>query len=373
MKWIAALIVSIQMLVWPGAALAQGGYGNRTVSTVSWVEEWDPAQGHWVRVDTPVDEVVVEAAPAHVESMVERTPRGSVTTYTYEAQSYQAARYAFPAPGHAHAVRNTPHAIAHYGPFMVLDSGRAALMGSTDSASVRQFDAMLRDFPGLSVLEMIEAPGTSNDLANLAVGRRIREVGLATHVPRGGSVRSGAVELFLAGAQRSMEHGAQFAVHSWLDTYGRQPGDFAPDGPENRLYLDYYVEMGMSEDRARGFYAMTNSVPHAGARWLDAEEMQRWIEDHERLPQHGTQREASRTPRTFDRGDFVIAVAETAPHVLPEMTLEGFVSLAFAPSTMSNPTFAPQAMIGYSDVVDGQGAVTLASAPADASDAFLDS
>jgi hypothetical protein len=167
--------------------------------------------------------------------------------------------------------------LAQYGPFIVIDAGRAAIIGSTDSISPHHFDAMLRDFPQISVLEMVEAPGTSNDIANLAVGRRIRAAGLNTLVPVGGSVRSGAVELFLAGAIRTVEEGAQFAVHSWLDNHGREPDDFAADHPANRLYLDYYVEMGMSEARAREFYAMTNSVPHASARWLVADDMRFWL------------------------------------------------------------------------------------------------
>jgi len=33
----------------------------------------------------------------------------------------------------------------------------------------------------------------------------------------------------------------------------------------------------MTEREAEGFYAMTNSVPFASARWLDAAEMGRWV------------------------------------------------------------------------------------------------
>ncbi len=364
MKWIAALIVSLQMLCWPGAVLAQDGHGYRAISTVSWVEEWDPEQARWVRVDTPVDEVLVEGVPAHIETMVERTSHGSVTTFTYEASGLPAARYAFPEPRHSQPAPKLPQAIAQYGPFIVMNAGRAAVMGSTDAASVHHFEAMLRDFPGIAVLEMIEAPGTSNDIANLAVGRRIREAGIATHVPRGGSVRSGAVELFLAGAQRSMDAGAQFAVHSWLDNHGRQPGDFAPDAPENRLYLDYYVEMGMTQDRARSFYAMTNSVPHSSAKWLDAREMQYWTEDEQRLPAHRVLPDDS---RRFARGEFVIAAANATPTYLPEMMLHGITADAFVMTVALRPS------IGYGNVVGDMDAMTLASATSLASDAFLDS
>ena len=50
-----------------------------------------------------------------------------------------------------------------------------------------------------------------------------------------------------------MDPGALFAVHSWRDERGREPADFAPDAPANRLYLDYYAEMGMNADEARAF------------------------------------------------------------------------------------------------------------------------
>jgi hypothetical protein len=170
-----------------------------------------------------------------------------------------------------------PQGIAAYGPFRVLDASRAALVDVTDERSPGAFSAMLRDHPGIAMLELIDCPGTDDDLANLQLGRMIRARGIATHVPDGGSVRSGAVELFLAGAQRIAEPGAEFAVHSWMDEDGNEPDDYAATAPENRAYLDYYKAMGMSGEEAAAFYAMTNSVPFAQARWLTAAEMGQWV------------------------------------------------------------------------------------------------
>ncbi|EIZ80938.1 alpha/beta hydrolase [Novosphingobium sp. Rr 2-17] len=164
-----------------------------------------------------------------------------------------------------------------YGPFRVIDDTHAALIDVTDAASPRQFAAMLRVHPGIAVIEMIECPGTEDDLANLRLGRMIRAHGIVTHVPQGGSVRSGGVELFLAGARRYVDPGAEFAVHSWLDEDGHEPRDFAQSAPENRRYIDYYRQMGMTQKEAEAFYAMTNSVPFASARWFDAAEMGRWV------------------------------------------------------------------------------------------------
>jgi hypothetical protein len=171
-----------------------------------------------------------------------------------------------------------PQGIAAYGPFRVLDQGRAALVDVTDERSPAQFSAMLRDFPAITMLEMIECPGTFDDRANLRLGRMIHAGGIATHVPAGGSVRSGGVELFLAGARRLADPGAEFAVHSWADEDGREPQDYAADAPENRAYLDYYREMGMSSRQAAAFYAMTNSVRNADAKWLTAADMRMWVQ-----------------------------------------------------------------------------------------------
>lgn len=169
-----------------------------------------------------------------------------------------------------------PQGVARFGPFRVLDGGRAALVDATSSDAPAQFAAMLRAYPGIATLEMIECPGTYDDVANLQLGRAIHARGLVTHVPAGGSVRSGAVELYLAGAVHRADPGAEFAVHSWEDDNGKQAVDFPADAPVNRAYLDYYREMGMTAATAARFYAMTNSVPNASARWLTAAEMDGW-------------------------------------------------------------------------------------------------
>ncbi len=260
------LIALLSLLALPSVASAQDGAAVRSVAIERWVEEWDPATQRWLRVDTASGRGGVTAAqPAF--GVTDKV----ITEFTYIDRNTP------PATVYPVTMRPVETAIAQYGPFQVLDSNRAAIVGATGRSSPRHFDTMLRDFPELELLEFIEAPGTSDDLANLAVGRKIRAAGLTTHVPDGGSVRSGAVELFLAGSKRTMDNGAEFAVHSWLDNYGREPKDFAPDAPENRLYLDYYREMGMGAEHAREFYAMTNSVPHRSAKWLGAAEMRVWL------------------------------------------------------------------------------------------------
>ena len=168
-------------------------------------------------------------------------------------------------------------AIAAYGPFRVLDDRTAAIVDVTDAASPRQFAALLAAYPDIEVLEFVEVPGTHDDRANFAVGRMIREYGIATSVPEGGSVRSGGVELFLAGVNLAIADNSEFAVHGWMDDRGMGAEDYPMSAPEHQRYLAYYAEMGMAPEAARAFYAMTNSVPFEDALWLTGEEMQVWM------------------------------------------------------------------------------------------------
>jgi len=179
------------------------------------------------------------------------------------------------------AARSEPEALAPpaltFGPFTVLDPGRAALMGTTDAASPGAFRDMLEAHPAIASLVFLECPGTYDDRANLELGRLIRAAGLAAVVPAQGSVRSGAVELVLAGTRLEIEDDAEFAVHAWADQEGYQAHDYAPDSIEHRKYLAYYREMGMSDALAAAFYAMTNSSGFDDPLWLDGAAMRDWV------------------------------------------------------------------------------------------------
>ncbi len=175
------------------------------------------------------------------------------------------------------SVASTSPSVASFGPFHVVSPDRVELNGSIESDTPAQFDAMLRAFPAIRQIDMVDCPGTGDDEANLALARMVRKAGIATFVPNGGSVRSGGVELFLAGAKRSAAPDAEFAVHSWLDEDGFEPDDYAESDPVNREYVDYYREMGMSDDNAKAFYAMTNSVPHNDALYLKPRDLEVYI------------------------------------------------------------------------------------------------
>lgn len=166
--------------------------------------------------------------------------------------------------------------LAAFGPFRVIDGHTAEVVDVIDSDSPRQFRRMLAAYPGLRQLRMIDCPGTEDDDANLLLARMVRAARLDTHVPKGGSVRSGGVELFMAGVRRSAESGAEFGVHSWQDSDGREARDFAASSPVHRNYLSYYQDMGLDAAKAQAFYSLTNATAHRDVRYLTPAELSRF-------------------------------------------------------------------------------------------------
>ena len=356
-RFIALLFLALQCAVLPQSAVAQELSSTRTVISERWVEEWDPASNSWVRVAAASEAAAVQAVPTTI--ITTRIVNGVVVEQTTRTASapQTAARFAVPPLQQQPraALRSAPIlAGVQYGPFRVIDGKRAAIVGPTNRMSPRYFDAMLRDNPDLEVLEMIEAPGTSHDIANLEVGRAIRAAGLRTHVPNGGSVRSGAVELFLAGTTRTMDDNAEFAVHSWRDNYGREPQDFAEDHPANRLYLGYYKEMGMSDSKARDFYAMTNSVPHVSALWLGSDEMRPWARPERATSpasrMYAERRAVDRTPRPIlglaeSRGIALLDLNEAVVVAKVEMSSEELPSIEYADLSSTQEQLAKIALL----------------------------
>lgn len=175
------------------------------------------------------------------------------------------------------ALATLGHAKAHFGPFAVIDGATVRMAGDVDGATPRQFAAMLAAFPTIRRIEMVDCPGSLDEEANLILARAIRRAGIETVVPAGGSVRSGAVELWLAGAKRSAAPDAEFGVHSWADEYGREAKDYAANDPVHAEYLGLYREMGMAPEKAREFYALTNSTPFDDVRYLTRDDMARFV------------------------------------------------------------------------------------------------
>lgn len=148
--------------------------------------------------------------------------------------------------------------------------------GLVDSYTPDEFGQLLRAYPQITTLVMRECPGSYDDAANLRLARMVRAAGISTHVPAGGSIRSGAVELFLAGVRRTAHPSAEFAVHSWRDSDGVEAWQLPDSHPVHQEYLNYYRDMGIADQTAYAFYKMTNSVPFESALYMKTRDMAKY-------------------------------------------------------------------------------------------------
>lgn len=151
-----------------------------------------------------------------------------------------------------------------------VDGSTAIATGNLNGRSPDTVRQLLQDHPDLEVVVLQDMPGSVDDVAALEAARVLREAQLTTRVPSDGEIASGGVDFFLAGVVREVEDGGLVGVHSWSG--GGQEGHELPrDHPEHELYLDYYAEMGITED----FYWFTLDAAEArDIHWMTREELE---------------------------------------------------------------------------------------------------
>ncbi len=166
--------------------------------------------------------------------------------------------------------------LEYAGQFRLVSDDVVEFSGEVDSASPANFARMLKHNPGITTLQLHDVAGTVDDMANFRLARMIRNAGLTVYVPSYGSVRSGGIELFAAGAYRVAEPGAEFLVHSWQDDAGYEAGDYPLSDPIHQEYLRFYREMGLADEDATGFYLLTNSASFDDALQLSLNDLERY-------------------------------------------------------------------------------------------------
>ncbi|MGB5723348.1 MAG: hypothetical protein WBM39_02945 [Parasphingorhabdus sp.] len=221
-----------------------------------------PGGGFFVGAFVLVAFLLLPALPVHGASSY-------VVTETVETLEYEIFEPAAP-------IASTTGTFGQYGPFRVIAPDVVVMAGTVDSYTPATFRRMLDQHPGIRQIEMRDCDGSVDEAANLTLARMIRRAGISTHVPARGSVRSGAVELFLAGVRRTAHPDAEFIVHSWMDEDGREANDYPASDPVHAEYLDYYTEMGVSVPAAKAFYALTNSVSFSDQLRLSRSDMARF-------------------------------------------------------------------------------------------------
>lgn len=119
---------------------------------------------------------------------------------------------------------------------------RLLMGGEITSRTPGNFEQVLNENPQITTVVQTFMPGSLDDEAVLDMGYLIRQRGLSTHLTARSEIYSGAVDLFLAGRQRTMQNGAVIGVHSWADGFG-EGSEYPRDAREHRGNVTYTRDM----------------------------------------------------------------------------------------------------------------------------------
>lgn len=140
-------------------------------------------------------------------------------------------------------------------PFYVSNDHRSAVLdGVINSNSYIQFNQMIIQHPGIEVIYFDQAPGSLDDDVTALIGRRIHNRNIDTHILDNGIIASGAVDLFLAGNNRTRGFNTSVGVNSWEDSNGNQGSDFVESSSVHDFYINYYLSIGLGGQLANDFY-----------------------------------------------------------------------------------------------------------------------
>ncbi len=123
--------------------------------------------------------------------------------------------------------------------------------------------------PHVKTIEMIQCPGSIDDVANLRACLYVHQFGLNTRLNAKSMVASGGSDFFLAGKKREVAEGAKIGVHSWGGGT-KAATDLSRSHDAHKKYLNYYEIVNIPLD----FYWYTlDAAPANAIHWMTEEEI----------------------------------------------------------------------------------------------------
>jgi len=151
----------------------------------------------------------------------------------------------------------------------------ATVIGDLGTATYVQLRDMINNHPEVTRLILQESSGSVNDAINVHTGRLVRNANLTTHVPADGDINSGAVDLFAAGVQRTVEEGGKLGVHAWCCKDGVAADQLPRNDTAHGTQLTYFREM--LPTTGVDFYFFTlEAAPFDGIHVMTQEERVRY-------------------------------------------------------------------------------------------------
>ena len=161
----------------------------------------------------------------------------------------------------------------------VIDGTQAKMYGYIGPNSLDVFNTLLRNYPAVKEILMVNVPGSQDDDTNQELGRALRGARLNTRINSDGLMESGGVDLFLAGIKRVVQNGAKIGVHSWrsVDENGNTvDGRSLPrNHPDHRTHLNYYRDIEFPNYEAFYFFTLA-AAPGEGMHHMTPEEIKKW-------------------------------------------------------------------------------------------------
>ncbi len=155
---------------------------------------------------------------------------------------------------------------------MRVDGDWLLLSGTITSRTPAAFERMLAENPQVNTVVETQVDGSIDGEATIAMGYRIRALGLNTHLLADSIVDSGGVDLFLAGRRRTIAPGASIGVHSWRNGY-REGSSYPRNSPEHEMTRGYIEDMLGSD----AFYWFSlDAAPSDGLHEMTAAEIARF-------------------------------------------------------------------------------------------------
>lgn len=155
----------------------------------------------------------------------------------------------------------------------------AGVIGNTTPAVVQN---LINNYSKVTTIVMHLVPGSMDDHSNLTASKALKNKGYKMYLPSTNAfsqkslIASGGVDMFLSGEVRVIDLAAEVGVHSWSDGTN-DASDFPVGHPYHQPYIDYYKQMGFSEEDAKAFYYFTiNAAPASGIHNMTEAELEKY-------------------------------------------------------------------------------------------------
>ena len=160
-----------------------------------------------------------------------------------------------------------------FGPFYVSNDTTVVMNGDMGSRIDEQFEKLIENYPNIKLIIMEDCPGSRNDEELFKAALNLKDHAINTHLPPTGKIQSGAVDFFIAGTVRTMETGAKIGVHSWSDG-NNEATDYPVNHQEHKPYIDFYKNIGLSEQDAEALYFfIINAASADNIHWVTDQEI----------------------------------------------------------------------------------------------------